>query len=379
VNKDIILCPLFSVCCGCSIEKEIRNPPVWKELIAFLEGYLPSSSLCLVSKEITGWRSRAKLAVRGSKDSVKIGLFEENSHRIVDIETCPLHYPLMNSGLKEIREAISNFSIEPYEENTHQGRLRYLQMVINPKNSKMQLSFVLNGTFLKEEEKSFVKRLYNLGLFDSIWVNFLPERTNSIFGKDWTLAEGNEDFFQEVAGISFCVHPSCFFQAHLSVFEEMIFYIKSLLSKDKKIVELYAGVGCIGLHVAENASKVFFVESSFHAKESFEKTLKTLSKEIQDKCVFFSSSAEQAKNLLEEAEVVIVDPPRKGLSKECKALFFASLATELFYVSCGPSSFMRDCKEFIENGWTLENARGFLLFPGTNHVEIIAHFKRASS
>ena len=73
--------------------------------------------------------------------------------------------------------------------------------------------------------------------------------------------------------------------------------------------------------------------------------------------------------------MIIVDPPRKGLSKECKSKIFNSNATQLIYVSCGYDSFIRDAKEILEKGWILDHAKGFLLFPGTNHVEIIAHFK----
>ena len=153
----------------------------------------------------------------------------------------------------------------------------------------------------------------------------------------------------------------------------MIGYIDSLVESEKSLFELYAGVGCIGLFLAYKAKKVTLVESSPHAKSCFETTVKKLSTAIQKKCFFLSSKVEEVD--LQDAEVVLVDPPRKGLSKECKDKIFKSNAAQLIYISCGYESFMRDCSEILEKGWKLENAKGFILFPGTNHVEIVANFR----
>ena len=364
-------CHLFPTCSGCKSQKEVRNPPVLEEIQKFFQGL--QCEIKLISGEITGWRSKAKLAVRESEKEPLIGLFQEESHQVVDLEECPLHYVEMNHALKMIRNQIKTFGIRAYHEKKHEGRLRYIQIVFSPKTLTLQLSLVFNAIALEEEEKQFVKRLYKEGLFYSIWVNFCPDKTNSIFGKKWELLEGEEDFFQEIRGISFCFHPSCFSQAHLPLFEKMISYVDDLIPKNKTILELYAGVGCIGLSLAHTAKKVVLVESSPFAKNSFEKSC---SKELRDKCTFISGMVEDLSLPWQEAEVIIVDPPRKGLSKQCKNKIFQSNATQLVYVSCGYDSFMRDCKEILEKGWTLEAAQGFLLFPGTNHVELIAGFKK---
>ncbi len=327
-----------------------------------------------MSKEITHWRSKAKLAVRGTFQNLLIGLFEQGSHAVVDLKNCPLHYPIMDGALFEIRKGIKEHKVDPYVEKGHLGRLKYLQMFTDLKTLKIQLTLVFNGKTLQENERAFVKQLYTSGIFHSIWANYHPEKTNSIFSSSWQLLEGEEDFFQEIRGICFAFHPSCFAQAHIPLFEEMISYIDSLVAENKSILELYAGVGCIGVSLAYKAKKVTLIESSPYAKDCFEKTIKRLSLEIQQKCSFLSGKVEEID--LEDTDVILVDPPRKGLSKECKEKIFKSEATQLIYISCGYESFMRDCSEILEKGWELKDAKGFLLFPGTNHVEIVASFQK---
>ncbi len=373
-NKFNISCDYFPKCSGCTRQVDVRNPEIWKEICAFFEK-IASFRPDLSSKEITQWRSRAKLAVRGTSQNPLIGLFEQGSHNVIDMKKCPLHYPVMDEALGEIRKAIRECKVDPYQEKGHLGRLKYLQMTVDNQTLKIQLALVFNGKLLEENEKAFVKQLYKTGRFHSIWANYHPEKTNSIFNfESWELIEGEKNFFQKIKEISFAFHPSCFSQAHISFFEEMIDYIDSLVESKKSLFELYSGVGCIGLSLAYKAAKVILVESSPHAKSCFEKTVESLSKDIQEKCFFLSSKAEEAD--LQEAEIILVDPPRKGLSIECKKNIFSSNATQLVYISCGYESFMRDCTEILEKGWKLENAKGFLLFPGTNHVEIVASFLR---
>lgn len=373
-NKFDISCDYFPKCSGCTRQVDVRNPEVWKEIGSFF-GKVASFKPELISKEIIGWRSRAKLAVRGTYNHPLIGLFEQGSHNPVDIRSCPLHYTVMDEALEEIRKAVKEHKVGPYQEKEHLGRLKYLQMTVDPETLKIQLALVFNGNHLEENEKAFVKQLYKTGKFHSIWANYHLEKTNSIFNLlAWDLIEGEKDFFQRIKKISFAFHPSCFSQAHISLFEEMIDYIDSLIESKKSIFELYAGVGCIGLCLAYKAGKVTLVESSPFAKSCFEKTVKNLSEEIQEKCFFLTGKVEEVD--LQHAEIILVDPPRKGLSEQCKEKIFKTAATQLVYISCGYESFMRDCCEILEKGWKLERAKGFILFPGTDHVEIVASFQR---
>ncbi len=374
-TKDIS-CSLFPLCSGCKLQKNVRFPPIWKEVVNFFTAKNITAEL--ISKEITEYRSKVKLAVRGSFLLPQIGLFREGTHEIVDMPFCPLHYPVIDEACALIRKKITEHKIEPYAENTRKGRLKYIQMLVNRKTNKIQVSFIFNDNLLNKNEIKFLEDLYlNSIFFHSVWVNLFPGSSNTILGDNWKLFHGEEYFEQELLGMSFYFHPSCFSQAHLSVFEDMLEYLDFLVPINASVLELYAGVGCIGLYMAQKSSKVVFVESSPCAEKCFKKTTSKLLSEISQKCTFFSSSVEDMIFPTEKIDVLIVDPPRKGLSKKCKEKISSLQPTQLIYVSCGPNSFIRDCNELLENGWVLNKARGFLLFPGTDHAEIISSFIRS--
>lgn len=371
-----INCSLFLLCSGCKLQKNVRVPPVWKEVVNFFTS--KNITVELVSKEITEYRSKVKLAVRGSFLLPQIGLFKEGTHEVVDMPFCPLHYSVMNNACALIRKKITQYQIEPYQENGSKGRLKYIQMLVNRKINKIQVSFVFNADSVNKNEIEFMKDLYSDdSFFHSIWVNFFPGSSNTILGDNWKLFHGEEYFEQELLGVPFYFHPSCFSQAHLSIFEDMLRYVNFLVPVGASVLELYAGVGCIGLYIAQKSSKVIFVESSLHAEKCFKKTTSKLLGGISQKCTFFSSSVEDMVFPTEKIDVLIVDPPRKGLSRRCKEKISLLQPKQLIYVSCGPDSFMRDCNELLERGWVLNEARGFLLFPGTDHAEIIASFVRS--
>jgi len=375
---DYFTCPIFFECSGCTLKEKVRTPPVLERLQKFfLEKGVTADC---VSLEITGWRSKAKLPVRGSSLHPKIGLFGKGTHEVVNMPFCPHHSPLMDETVRLIRGKISLHKIKPYKEEESKGRLRYIQMLFNRKEKTLQLSLMFFGENLEKNEGDFIEDLYKSRSFwHSIWVNFVSDPTNTILGPRWEKIFGQEEFWQEISGIPFYFHPSSFSQAHLSVFEEMLQYLDSLIPEGLNILEFYAGVGCIGLFLAHKSSKVSLVESSPDSKSCFFKTLAKQPLEIREKCIFFQEAVEDFPLPEEKVDVLILDPPRKGLSKKCKEKIFSIAPAQIFYVSCGPDSFMRDCEDLIREGFKMKEARSFLLFPGTDHAEIIARFEGKKS
>ena len=191
-STDSFSCSIFPKCPGCKLQTAVRTPPIWKKLLSFFEDQKIAGSFELISKEIVGWRSKAKLAIRGTAEEPMIGLFEEGSHLVVDMEKCPLHYPVMDEALAFIRQKIISFQIVPYNEKNEGGRLRYLQMLVDRQTLKIQLSLVFNAEFLNETELLFIEALsLESPFWHSIWVNFQPKVTNTILGSHWDLVFGD--------------------------------------------------------------------------------------------------------------------------------------------------------------------------------------------
>lgn len=330
----------------------------------------------------TGWRTRAKLPVRGTFLTPQIGLYKEGSHQVVEIPHCLIHHPSINLGIEQLRTYIRKEQIIPYNETTHAGDLRYLQLAVERKTGTIQLGLVFNAENMQDSRvfkwQTFLDKLWkDRKLWHSIWVNFNTRRDNVIFGPLWLPLFGEQLLWETVAGVDVCFLPSTFAQANLDLFEEMILTIRGWVPPQSTVTEYYAGVGVLGLSIAEKCRWVRCCEVNVNAKYCFEQASTRLSPEVRHKVSFYEGAAGKQIDLMQDAEGVIVDPPRKGLDFSLlKALCDPSSLKRIVYVSCGWSAFQRDCDALLAKGWSLKEARGFLFFPGTNHIETAALFCR---
>ena len=224
------------------------------------------------SDKVVEWRYRAKLAVRGHYENPQIGLYEAGTHHVVDIPLCRVHHPLINLAMEHVKTWIRLEKILPYDEITQKGLLRYIQCVVERSSGRVQLTFVVNASN-PEEVASRLLPLWTHApeLWHSVWVNLNTQRTNTIFSNDWRLLKGEDYLWESLAHTKVCFHPANFAQANLDVFEKMLWDLKNQISVGKRIAEYYAGVGVIGLCLAEKAQHVSCCEINPFAQTSFEK------------------------------------------------------------------------------------------------------------
>ena len=373
----LLKCAYFPLCSGCEIHGDVSVPPVWYQLKIFFQTAAPDIPIPLNVKEIIGWRTRSKLAVRGTAAKPEIGLFKRGSHMVVPIPDCPLHHLSINTAYAHVREAIVKRKIDPYDEQRGAGFLRYLQFAVDRTSGKVQLVCVLNRP--SSDITPFVKQLYTEGGLHSVWTNVQPEQTNRIFGERWELCAGEPVLWEKVGSVECAFHPACFAQAHPSLFDVALQRIRAWVKPNSSILELYAGVGAIGLNLAEACASCLCVEINPFAEECFHLSRGRLPPEHRLKIAFQTASAETSLPLLASKNVAIVDPPRKGLEKSVlDALKYAKSLKQIIYLSCGPRSFQRDCEELMKGGWKIAHAEGFLFFPGCDHVEMLCCLEKGS-
>jgi 23S rRNA (uracil1939-C5)-methyltransferase len=376
MNK-LIQCTHFSLCSGCSLNECVDSPPVFKDVEHFFKS--KGVTVHLHAGNATGWRYRAKLAIRGTANQPIIGLFREGSHDVVDIPFCQVHHPGINKAVEYLRQFIRNEKIEPYNESTCSGYLRYAQIIVEKSSGKVQLSLVWNSNedSLRAWDLGKLWEL-NSSFWHSIWVNWNVRRDNVIFGKKWLLIKGEEDLWEKFGGIEVCFHPASFAQANLDLFEVMLKKINQQITHNENIVEYYAGVGVIGLTLASKTCKIRCVEISPEAEKCFEKSRSRLPPALKDKVIFQLGSAENMNSLLKGADTIIVDPPRKGIHKSLlKAIQEEESVNKIIYVSCGWSAFQKDCETLLSNRWSMQLAEAYVFFPGSNHIEILSVFTRS--
>jgi len=373
-----IHCGHFPICSGCQLQKDILRPPILRQIREYFAQY--ETAFPLFFDAITGFRTRAKLAVRGTAAAPQIGLFKRGTHDVEEILDCPLHHSAINAAIEIIRQAMIEEKIMPYDETTLSGDLRYLQFVVERKTNKVQLTLVCNDTSVSSSIKKLVDAISKKPLWHSIWINFQKGSTNRILGDEWLLQNTTEDkngfVWETLAGGAVCFHPACFSQAHLPLFEKMLLSIQKMVPPNKNIVEFYGGVGVIGLTLAKECDSLVCSEINPFSQECFEQSKQKLSVDEERKVSFIVKDAKECLFLLDNADVVIVDPPRKGLDPLVLKALIASSVQDLIYVSCGFASFQKEADQLLASGWSLKKAEGYLLFPGSDHIEILAHFHK---
>lgn len=376
---NIPICPHIAECAGCSENPSFNAPPVWQEVLSFI---IPLQPPVLHQGYPCHWRHRAKVAVRGVCGNPLIGLFKRNSHDVLPIPFCLVHHPRLNLAFEIIREWMIQNSILPYQEDTGLGELRYLQGVVQRESGLVQMTFVLNISDPHGEKAQYwreqLEKLVNLhpALWHSLWLNFNDRKTNTIFGPKWSLAWGEEYLWENFKDVSVCYGPSSFGQANLPLFEKMLCRIVELLPEKSCVAEFYAGVGAIGLFIAAHCQWVRCSEINPFAESYFNLSRMKLPPSVASNLSFVTAPTHRALSILNEAITAIVDPPRKGLDPSLLSSFKKSSLKQLLYISCGWESFKKDSQQLLADGWNLQSVDGYLFFPGTNHVELLANFTR---
>ena len=372
-----ICCPHFHACSGCLLEK-IDRPKSLEEAKQFFSTY-GINQLQFHVGEPEAWRCRARLAVRGCSKNPCIGLFKEGTHQVVDIPFCKIHHPSINRAVEHVRSWIVAENIPLYCEKSGKGLLRYLQLTVARQTQQVQLVLVLNGS-QASIDPTFLERLRASApeLWHSIWLNLNTRRDNLIFSEKWHLFCGEAWFDEKILGKTICYHPGSFMQANPVMFEKLLEKLAENFPKNGKLIEFYAGVGAIGLSLLQHCSRVACVEVVPVAKSCFEASLKFLGEE-KKRLQFYCEDSLKCINLLQEPwDLVVVDPPRRGLEKKfIQALGNAKQLKKLAYISCGWESFKRDCI-LLSGTWRLSHAELFLFLPGSEHLEVLAIFERGS-
>lgn len=355
-------CPHFALCSGCQLPSDLFHPPIWDEAVAFFKKWeIPSQLIC---DGFEGTRYKAKLAVRPGPE---IGLFKKGTHEVVSIPHCLVHHPAINRAVSLLKQEIVRHNFSLYQEKPSQGTLRYLQFFVERYTGKIQLVLVVNETQTNREMEAFCQSLLKYDLWHSIWLNFQPQQTNRILGEGWKLVSGSPYLWQTLNQTPVAFHPGAFSQAHLPLFEKMVEKIGTWVRQTDTVLELYAGVGAIGLTLQNKVKQIVLVENNPLAYLSFQQT----QVDIPYHCI------DAKKAQIQEFDVILVDPPRKGLEPELLRKICEKQNGRLIYVSCGFESFQADCHSLIHAGWKLDEAFGYLLFPGTNQVETLALFNRS--
>ncbi len=376
-------CPVFARCGGCvsrhiSYEKEceLKENHV-KNCINRIGKIDLQPQKIIPALNIEGYRNKAQYPV---SQNGKFGFFATHSHRVIECNNCSLQPREFSVICEKVQKWISDYNVSVYNEETHSGALRHLYLRKGEKTDEIMVVFVINSEKLDHSEKIVAELLKAFPeKIKSIQLNINREDTNVILGDRCVVLYGEDHITDVICGVTVRISPLSFYQVNRDMAE--ILYKKAAdygSVEGKRIIDLYCGTGTIGLSMASLAQKVIGVEIVKEAVEDAKINAKINGfKNTEFICGDAATAAKELAHRGEKADVVLLDPPRKGCDKALLETVAKDFSPErIVYISCDPATLARDAAELQDLGYFLKEYTPIDLFPRTAHVETVALFKK---
>jgi len=378
-TERLTSCPHRPPCPGCPRFGERGIAPAARGALDELARAHGLPEVSVISGQTAGFRLRARLAIRGHLSSPKLGLFELGTHRVVHIPHCSVQHPLINRVAAVVRRALVDAQVTSYSDKAHLGLARYLQVVVERSSQSAQVVMVANSDTPTPLAACFDLIRERLGSeLHSLWFNANSERSNTIFGPEFQNWCGPASVVERFGGVAVHYPPGAFGQNNLDIAQAIIEHVRTEIPEGARVAEFYAGVGAIGLSVLAKVNEIRMNEVSPHSLQGLELGLAQLDSANRAKISVVPGPAGAARLAASGAQVVIADPPRKGLDPELTGYLSQYPPERFVYVSCGLESFLNDTAHLTSHGkLRLAALTAFNLLPFTEHVETVARFERA--
>ncbi|MGN1050712.1 MAG: 23S rRNA (uracil(1939)-C(5))-methyltransferase RlmD, partial [Acutalibacteraceae bacterium] len=379
-------CPVFAQCGGCSYrhinyekEKIIKYNKVRDNILRI--GKIDTKICNIVgAEEIIAYRNKCQIPLgNDAKGRVVSGFFGVHSHRIVENNGCKLQQEEFQ-GIIDITKKFLEYTKEkPYDESTGTGKLRHIYLRKAVSTGEIMVCFVVNGNGLKQEKlliDSIIQKYPNV---KSVVFNSNNEKTNVILGDKNRVAYGNPYIVDKLCNKEFIINPKSFYQVNHHMAEKLYYKAQEYadLQKDDVLLDLYCGTGTIGLTMADKCKKLYGIEIVPEAIENAKKNAEI--NKINNAEFICADATRKRDKLLEIApDVIVVDPPRKGLTKELIETIIDVSPKRIVYVSCDSGTLARDLQLFKES-YKVEEITPFDLFPRTPHVECVVLMTKKST
>jgi len=380
-------CPIAAKCGGCQLqhldyarqlefkENKVRN--CLMRIGGFSNFILePISGM----EEPYYYRNKSQFPVGKAKDgSILIGFYAGRTHTIIDTEHCYIGAEVNDRIISFMRSFIEKYKIEPYDEKDHKGLLRHIITRVGYNTGEVMVCLVINGRQIPHK-KELVEGLLKIDGVKSICLNVNTEKTNVIMGKEIIPLWGEPYITDRIGNISYRISPLSFYQVNplqtKKLYDIALEYAD--LTGNELVWDLYCGIGTISLYLAAKAKKVYGVEIVPEAIE--DARANALLNGITN-AEFFVGAAEEVlpRKYKEEniyADVIVVDPPRKGCEQSLLETILEMAPKRVVYVSCDPATLARDLKYLCEKDYELVKVRPVDQFAHSVHVESVALIRR---
>lgn len=326
------------------------------------------------------YRNKAQFPFGRNKDGrIVTGFYAGRTHDIVEQEDCLLGVEENREILSIIRNFMEEYKIEPYNEETHRGLVRHVLIRKGFQTGELMVCLVINGRKLPGQQ-ALTEHLLEIPGMTSISLNVNQEKTNVILGKELINLWGEGHITDYIGAVQYRISPLSFYQVNPVQTERL--YGTALeyagLTGNETVWDLYCGIGTISLFLAQKAKQVYGVEIVPQAIDDARENARLNHMENVE---FFVGKAEEVLPEQYErnqiyADVIVVDPPRKGCDEKCLETIVKMSPNRVVYVSCNSSTLARDVKYLEERGYRTERVRCVDMFPHSGHVETVCLLTR---
>ena len=327
------------------------------------------------------YRNKAQFPIQNINGETAIGFYKKKSHDVIPTDMCVIQHDINDKIIKIIKTYIQAYNVSLYNETTHTGVLRHLVTKVGFTTNEVMVVLVANGTNLPHlnELASVLKE--NIPGFKTLVLNINKAKTNVILGKENKVIYGNGKINDYIGDLVFEISPLSFFQ--VNPIQTEVLYNKALeyaeLKENDTVFDIYCGIGTISLFLAQKATKVYGIEIIEDAIKDAKINAK-LNK--LDNVEFYVGKAEEVVPKMysegKTADVVVVDPPRKGCDEKVLDTIVSMKPDRVVYVSCNPSTLARDLAYLNERGYKCVEIQPVDMFPHTMHVESCAKIVKKS-
>jgi 23S rRNA (uracil1939-C5)-methyltransferase len=376
-------CEIFDRCGGCQIQhlsREGQSRFKHKMVTDALErlGGLTDVTVhpVLTMEHPWNYRNKASVPVASRNGEFIAGFYQKRSHFIIDMDHCLITDSTVDEIIQEVKRIAKDSGIEPYNEETSRGVLRHIIVRVGNQTGEVMVVLVTKTDELPFR-KRFIKELpEKFPQIKSIAHNINKKRTNTIFGNDTHILWGRENIIDTIGSVKFAISPRSFYQVNPD--QTRVLYEKALeyadLKGDETVIDAYCGIGTISLFLAQKAGKVYGVEI---VPEAIEDARANAELNNLTNVEFDVGAAEEViPNWAEQgikADVIVVDPPRKGCDVALLETMIAMKPKRIVYVSCNPATLARDLKILEAGGFQTLEVQPVDMFPQTTHCEAVAN------
>ncbi|MCJ7840958.1 23S rRNA (uracil(1939)-C(5))-methyltransferase RlmD [Lederbergia sp. NSJ-179] len=382
-------CPIYEECGGCQLqhlsyegqlmakEKQVRD---CVQRIGKIEDVTIHPVLGMAQP----WRYRNKSQVPiGEREGGLIGgFYRQRTHDIIDMKECLIQVEENDHVLKKVKEICGKYGIKPYDEKTHKGLLRHVMARYGKVTGETMIVFITRTSELPNRKKIVAELVEVIPNLKSIVQNVNSKRTNVIFGNETKVLWGSETITDYIGDIQFAISARSFYQVNPE--QTKVLYEKALeyadLNGAETVIDAYCGIGTISLFLAQKAKKVYGVEIVPEAIDDAERNaelngLENVEFAVGEAEVIIPNWYKQGI----EADVLVVDPPRKGCDQALLDTIIQMKPKKVVYVSCNPATLARDLRLLEDGGYKTLEVQPVDMFPMTAHVECVALMSRVDN